>query len=317
MRRETMSSEESTSGAWPELPALEDWAETLETLHLWTQIVGKVRLAKSPWCNHSWYVPLYVTSSGLSTSTVYDEARGFDIDFDFVDHRLRIETADGERRSFSLEPMAVAEFYEKIERSLGELDIEFDIWPMPVEIPDPIEAFPEDHTHASYDRESVNTFWRALSQSHRVLSAFRARFVGKASPVHFFWGAFDLAATRFSGREAPEHPGGAPNVADRVMEEAYSHELSSAGFWPGTGLGEAAFYAYAYPEPDGFRDFPVRPDAAYYHDELGEYVLPYETVRAADEPDALLLEFLQTSYEAAAELGDWDRAGLEKAGRAG
>jgi hypothetical protein len=207
--------------------------------------------------------------------------------------------------------MSVADFYEKTMRALGELGLEVTIYPKPVEVPDPIEAFPEDETHASYDADAANRFWRALVQADRVFTDFRARFIGKVSPVHFFWGAFDLAVTRFSGRDAPRHPGGVPNCADWVMEEAYSKELSSAGFWPGTGLGEAAFYSYAYPEPDGYRERDVRPEAAYYLDEMGEFVLPYEAVRTADDPDAALLAFLQSTYEAAADLADWNRDALE------
>ncbi|MGD2063136.1 MAG: DUF5996 family protein [Nitrospirota bacterium] len=295
---------------WPEL-SLEQWQETCRTLHLWSQIVGKVRLAQMPWLNHSWHVPLYVTARGLTTSLIPYDTRAFEIEFDLHDHRLRIATADGERRSFDLKPMSVAEFYRMIMRTLAALDVDVRIWPMPVEIPGPIQPFPENDEPGAYDGEAVGRFWRTLLQVHRVLTAFRARFVGKVSPVHFFWGAFDLAVTRFSGRPAPRHPGGAPNCADWVMEEAYSHEVSSAGFWPGVGLGEAAFYAYAYPQPDGFSEYPVRPAAAYYHADLGEFILPYEAVRTADEPDTVLLEFLQSTYEAAADLAGWDRDALE------
>lgn len=304
-------SEVSTQKDWPALP-LDGWQDSYETLHLWTQIVGKIRLAQMPWINHSWHVPLYVTSSGLTTSPMPYEARAFTIDFDFSDHRLRVGTSAGERRSFDLEPMSVATFYKKLMQTLSELDIEVAIWTTPVEIPDPVQPLDEDETHAAYDSEAVTRFWQALLQAHRVFTEFRARFIGKVSPVHFFWGAFDLAVTRFSGRTAPEHPAGAPNLADWVMREAYSHEVSSAGFWPGAGLGEAAFYSYAYPEPDGFRDYPVRPEAAYYHEELGEFVLPFEAVRTAEKPDEMLLEFLQSTYEAAAELADWDRSALER-----
>jgi len=295
---------------WPEL-SLEQWQETCRTLHLWSQIVGKIRLSQMPWLNHSWHVPLYVNARGLTTSLIPYDTRAFEIEFDLHDHLLEIVTSDGERRSFELEPMSVAEFYRSIMRTLGELDVNARIWPMPVEIPGPIQPFPENEAQGAYDREAVGRFWRTLLQVHRVLTEFRARFVGKVSPVHFFWGAFDLAVTRFSGRPAPRHPGGAPNCADWVMEEAYSHEVSSAGFWPGVGLGEAAFYAYAYPQPDGFREYPVRPAAAYYHADLGEFILPYEAVRTADDPDAVLLEFLQSTYEAAADLAGWDRDALE------
>jgi hypothetical protein len=277
---------------WPELPPLEAWQDTFETLHRWSQVIGKVRLVQTPWINHSWHVPFYVTARGLTTSSIPHGTRAFEIDFDFIDHRLHIRTSAGEHRSFALKPMSVADFYRKTMRSLGELGVETRIWPMPVEIPDPIQPFPEDEDHAVYEPEPAERFWRALLQADRVFTDFRAPFIGKVSPVHFFWGAFDLAVTRFSGRTAPKHPGGAPNCADWVMHEAYSHEVSSAGFWPGSGLGEAAFYSYAYPEPDGFREYAVRPEAAYYHRELREFILPYQAVRTADEPDTALLDFL-------------------------
>jgi hypothetical protein len=296
---------------WPKLP-LEPWQDTYATLHLWSQIVGKIRLSQMPWINHSWHVPLYVTARGLTTSLIPYDHRAFEIEFDFSDHRLLVATADGERRSFTLEPMSVADFYYKTMQALSEMDIEPYIWPMPVELPDPIQPLSENELQAAYDPEAVARFWRALIQVHRVFTNFRARFIGKVSPVHFFWGAFDLAVTRFSGRTAPKHPGGAPNCANWVMEEAYSHEVSSAGFWPGAGLGEAAFYAYAYPEPDGFQGYPVKPDVAYYLKEMGEFVLPYEAVRTADDPDAMLLDFLQSTYEAAADLAAWDRTALER-----
>ena len=296
---------------WPALPPLDDWQDPFETVHLWTQIVGKIRLEQGPWINHSWGSALYVTTRGLTTSPIPYQKNTFAINFDFVDHVLRISTSTGEARSFDLGPMSVATFYEKTMSTLEALGVEVEIYPKPVEIPDPIQPFPEDETHASYDAEAVHRFWRALVQANRVFTAFRARFTGKVSPVHFFWGAFDLAVTRFSGRDAPKHPGGVPNCADWVMEEAYSKELSSAGFWPGTGLGEAAFYSYAYPEPDGYRNCDVQPNAAYYLDDMGEYVLPYEAVRTADDPDATLLAFLQSTYEAAADHADWDRDALE------
>ena len=296
---------------WPKL-SLDQWQDTYETVHLWSQIVGKVRLSQTPWVNHSWHVPLYVTARGLTTSLIPYGTRAFEIDIDFSDHRLHIATSSGERCSFELRPMSVAEFYRNLMRGLGELGIEPRIWQIPVEIPEPVQPFSKNETQASYDPEAVGRFWQTLIQIHRVFTEFRARFIGKVSPVHFFWGAFDLAVTRFSGRTAPKHPGGAPNCADWVMEEAYSHEVSSAGFWPGAGLGEAAFYAYAYPQPDGFSDYSVRPEAAYYHKELGEFILPYEFVRTADEPDAVLLDFLQSTYEAAADLAGWDRNQLER-----
>ncbi|RJP52002.1 MAG: hypothetical protein C4583_07625 [Anaerolineaceae bacterium] len=296
---------------WPRLP-LEQWKDTYETLHLWSQIVGKIRLSRMPWINHSWHVPLYVTAHGLTTSLIPYGIRSFEIDFDFIDHRLHIVTSGGERRSFTLKPMSVATFYQKMMGVLSELDIEVSIWPMPVEIPDPILPFHENEEQAAYDSEAVERFWRALLQVHRVFTDFRVRFIGKVSPVHFFWGAFDLAVTRFSGRTAPKHPGGVPNCADWIMQEAYSHEVSSAGFWPGAGLGEAAFYAYAYPEPNGFSEYPVLPDAAYYHKDLREFIIPYEAVRTAKEPDTILSDFLQSTYEAAADLAGWDRSTLER-----
>jgi hypothetical protein len=304
----------ASRSVWPELPPLEKWRDTLETVHRWSQIVGKVRLALTPWTNHSWHVPLYVTARGLTTSLMHRGARGLEIELDLAGHRLCIATADGEERAFALAPMPVADFYRKVVRALAELDLEVRIWTMPVEIPDPVEPFDEDRRHAAYDAEAVARFWRALVQVTRVFTAFRASFVGKVSPVHFFWGAFDLAVTRFSGRPAPKHPGGAPHCADWVMQEAYSHEVSSAGFWAGTGLGEAAFYSYAYPEPEGFRRHVVRPAAARYHEPLGEFVLTYEAVRTAPDPDAALMEFLQSTYDAAAELAGWDRPALDRAG---
>jgi len=296
---------------WPRLP-LDQWQETYETLHLWSQIVGKIRLSHMPWINHSWHVPLYVVSRGLTTSLIPYGNRAFEIEFDFSDHRLHVTTSERKRRSFGLRSISVADFYRKIMRILSELDIETHIWPMPVEIPDPILPFNENDEKASYDPEAVERFWKVLLQTHRVFVDFRAHFIGKVSPVHFFWGAFDLAVTRFSGRTAPKHPGGVPHCANWVMEEAYSHELSSVGFWPGAGLGEAAFYAYAYPEPDGFRDYIVKPVTAYYHKELREFILPYEAVRTAGEPDAVLLGFLQSTYQAEAELAGWDRSALER-----
>jgi hypothetical protein len=296
---------------WPELP-LDQWQDTYNSLHLWSQIIGKIRLSKMPWFNHSWHVPLYVTAQGLTTTLIPDNARGFEIDLNFIDHQLNLVTSEGERRSFALEPMPVADFYQKITSALAALDIEVNIWPIPVEIPDPVQPFPENVEQTAYDPGSVERFWRALLQVHRVLTDFRAGFIGKVSPVHFFWGSFDLAVSRFSGRTAPKHPGGAPHLADWVMQEAYSHEVSSAGFWPGAGLGEPAFYAYAYPEPDGFKDYTVQPEAAYYHPELREFILPYEAVRTADDPDTTLMNFLQSTYEAAADLAHWDRNVLER-----
>lgn len=297
---------------WPELPPLADWQDTCATVHLWTQIVGKVRLALGPRLNHWWGVALYVTPRGLTTSAMPYAAGTVRIDFDFVEHALRVETSEGAVQSFPLRPMTVADFYRQTMAALRAVGVEPDLWPVPVELEEVI-PFAEDTEHASYDADAAHAFWRALVQADRVFTEFRARFVGKSSPSHFFWGAFDLAVTRFSGRTAPKHPGGYPNIADRVMHEAYSHEVSSAGFWPGSaGLGAAAFYAYAYPTPDGFRDHPVEPEAAYFFEDLSEFVLPYEAVRTADDPDASLLAFLQSTYEAAADLAGWDRAALER-----
>ncbi|MEX1135873.1 MAG: DUF5996 family protein [Balneolales bacterium] len=290
---------------WPELPAPAEWQPTLDTLHLWTQIAGKIRLRHMPWINHSWGVTLYVSSRGLTTTLVPHPAGDFEIEFNFVDHRLDIRRVTGRSLSFDLKPMTVADFYRQTMDSLGQLGITTHIYPKPAELPDPITPFPEDTIHTAYDPEMVHRYWLALTHAHRVFTTFRARFSGKVSPVHFFWGAFDLAVTRFSGRIAPKHPGGAPNCPVWVMEEAYSHELSSAGFWPGTEVGEAAFYAYAYPEPDGFRTAAVKPETARYHDDLGEFVLPYDAVRNARDPDGALLFFLESTCQAAAEYGRW------------
>jgi hypothetical protein len=295
---------------WPSLPFAE-WRDTCATLHRWTQIVGKIRLKQAPMINHWWQVTLYVTSRGLTTSPIPYGERMFQIDFDFIDHRLEISTSTGAKDGFALRPQTVSEFYTEIMRRLRALGLALAIWPMPVEIPDPV-SFDEDRVHAGYDADYANRFWRVLLQADRVMTAFRTGFLGKASPVHFFWGSFDLAVTRFSGRRAPPHPG-APNVADRVTREAYSHEVSSCGFWPGgAGYELPVFYAYAYPQPAGFADAPVRPAAAYYHREFGEFMLPYDAVREAASPDAALLDFLQTTYEAAANCARWDRAELER-----
>ncbi|HMI84450.1 MAG TPA: DUF5996 family protein [Polyangiaceae bacterium] len=300
--------------AWPVLPPLAKWQDTFTTVHMWSQIVGKIRLALAAPINHSWGSALYVTTRGLTTSPIPDRNRSFAIDFDFVDHVLQIATSDGERRAFALEPMSVADFFGKITNALRELKIEVHILSRPVEVAEAIR-FEQDDRHASYDREPVHLFWRALVQIEQVFTTFRARFIGKVSPVHFFWGAFDLAVTRFSGRTAPRHPGGVPNCADWVMQEAYSHEVSSAGFWPGSGLGgreEAAFYAYAYPMPAGFAQYPVLPAAASFHAKLGEFILPYEAVRMAENPEESLLAFLESTYAAAATLAKWDRSQLER-----
>ena len=297
---------------WPALP-LAQWEATRDTLHLWTQIVGKVRLALEPWVNHSWHVPLYVNARGLTTSLMPVGGRGLEIQFDFCRHVLELSTTDGREERLALEARSVADFYVETMGRLAELDVAVQIWPHPVELPDVI-PFPDDTHHASYDPEFAHRFWQSLVQAHRVLTTFRSRFTGKASPVHFFWGAFDLAVTRFSGREAPRHPGGIPNAPDWVMQEAYSQEVSSCGYWPG-GADEGVFYAYAYPEPAGFRTWPVEPDGVSYDETLGEFVLPYEVVRTAADPDAVLLSFLQTTYDAAAELAAWDRSRLERATR--
>lgn len=296
---------------WPSLPFAE-WRETCATLHRWTQVVGKIRLAQAPLINHWWQVPLYVTSRGLTTSPIPYGARSFQIDFDFIAHRLVIRTSDGRAEGLALRPLSVADFHGEVIERLKALGIEVRIWTTPVEIPDPI-PFEQDRQHGAYDTDYANRFWRILVQADRVLTAFRARFIGKASPVHFFWGSFDLAVTRFSGRRAPLHPG-APNVADLVTREAYSHEVSSCGFWPGgAGFEQPMFYSYAYAEPAGFKDAPVRPAAASYAREMGEFILPYDAVRQAAAPDETLLDFLQSTYEAAATLAHWDRAALERA----
>ena len=301
----------SVPQAWPELP-LEAWSETYATLHLYLQIAGKVRLVLSPWVNHSWHVTLYVTARGLTTSAIPFEGRTFQIDFDFIDHALRIAASDGRTSSFALEPQPVATFYARLMEALDTLGVRVKIDRMPNEIAQAI-PFDQDYTHAAYDSEYVHRFWRVLAQSHRVFSAFRARFIGKCSPVHFFWGAPDLAVTRFSGRTAPEHPGGVPNLPDRVAREAYSHEVSSCGFWPGGGpVPYAAYYSYAYPEPAGFSREAVKPQSAFYSAELREFILPYDSVRLSASPDDTLLTFLQSTYEAAADLGGWDKAALEQ-----
>jgi hypothetical protein len=296
--------------AWPALP-LESWQDTFATLHMWTQMVGKTRLALAPPENHSWHVALYLTPRGLTTSPMPQGSRTFAADFDFLDHRLYLRTSDGATRTLPLAPRTVADFYAEYLEALRSLDIRVRLRPVPVEIEVAI-PFTEDRQHSAYDAEAANRWWRLLVQADRVLKRFRGRFLGKASPVHFFWGAFDLATTRFSGRRAPPHPGGAPNCPDYVMIEAYSQECASCGFWPGGGpMAEPAFYAYAYPEPAGFADRPVRPKGARYHTDLREFVLPYDVVRTAADPDAALLDFCQSTYENAADLGRWDRSALE------
>jgi hypothetical protein len=296
---------------WPALP-FDAWADTAETLHRWAQIVGKVRLACTPWVNHSWHVALYVSTQGLTTSLMHWKGIDFEIEFDFQRDLLAIETAEGDGGEVPLEPQTVAEFYDRLMAELARLGIHVEISPRPCEVED-ATPFPEDTVHSAYDGTCVRHFWTALLRTHAVFSEFRSRFTGKSSPVHFFWGSFDLALTRFSGRPAPPHPGGAPNLADWVMREAYSHEVASCGFWPGNRqYPHPVYYSYAYPEPAGFSHAPVRPDGARYDEQLREFVLPYETVRSSEAPDEMLLSFLQSTYEAAAKAGSWDRALLER-----
>lgn len=306
------TTENQNNRSWPDLPPLAAWKKTLDAVHLWSQIIGKIRLEHMPWINHCWHVTLYVSSRGLTTSLIPHPSGGFEIEFNFVDHRLELQKVNGKSASFDLEPMSVADFYHKTFDGLKQLDIETEIYPMPSELPDPIMPFPENTDQVPYDADAIHRFWLALINVYRVFTRFRSDFSGKVSPVHFFWGAFDLAVTRFSGRTAPTHPGGVPNCPDWVMEKSYSHELSSAGFWPGTGLGEAAFYSYAYPEPKGYRTADIKPKEAWYSAELGEYLLTYETVQKAAKPDDILLQFLKSTYEAAAANGNWDKITLGK-----
>lgn len=295
---------------WPSLP-FATWRDTYETLHMWTQIVGKIRLVLAPKLNHWWHSTLYVTPRGLTTSSMPYGTRTFEMSFDFLEHQLQIDISDGTSKRIALESRSVASFYQEVMSTLNALGIEVRIWTMPQEVAEPI-PFDEDHQHAAYDPEYAQRFCRILVQADRVMTAFRSRFIGKCSPVHFFWGSFDLAVTRFSGCLAPQHPGGIPGLADWVTREAYSHEVSSCGFWPGSGaVEEPIFYAYAYPAPEGFRDYPIQPHEAFYSEQMQEFLLPYEAVRQANNPDALLLTFLQSTYEAAANLGKWDRAALE------
>ncbi|HVW87781.1 MAG TPA: DUF5996 family protein [Bryobacteraceae bacterium] len=301
----------SREEAWPALP-LESWSDTCATLHMWVQIVGKIRLTLSPWINHSWSTTLYVTACGLTTTPIPHGDRTFQIDFDFLTHMLAIQASDGRAGRLPLEPQSVAAFYRRLMDEMERLDLHVNIHKMPNEVSDPIR-FDRDESHRAYDREHATRFWRILVQADRVLKEFRSRFIGKCSPVHLFWGALDLAVTRFSGRRAPQHPGGIPHLPDRVTREAYSHEVSSCGFWPGGGaITYPAFYSYAYPEPAGFSAAPLRPDSAFYSAELGEFILPYDAVRQSSSPDRTLLEFLQSTYEAAANLAGWDRASLER-----
>jgi Family of unknown function (DUF5996) len=296
---------------WPSLP-LEAWADTYATLHRWLQIVGKIRNAQSPPLNHCWSVTLYVTARGLTTSLMPHGSRVFEVAFDFIDHRLLIQAGEGAVGSVPLRPQSVSSFYAQLQAELGRLGLPVRINTKPNEVADTIR-FEEDHAHAAYDPEYANRFWRILAQSDRVFQTFRARFLGKSSPIHFFWGAPDLAVTRFSGRLAPVHPGGIPNLPDRVTRDAYSHEVSSAGFWPGGGpIPYPVFYSYAYPEPPGFAQAHVEPDGAAYNMAFREFILPYDAVRTAAAPDEILLRFLQSTYEAAANLGGWDRPSLER-----
>lgn len=301
----------TTTERWPELPYAA-WKDTRDTLHLWTQVVGKIRLALTPWLNHSWHVTLYVNARGLTTGPIPCNGRDLQIDFDFIDHVLWLRTSDGHYREVILRPVEVAEFYAEVMAGLEQLGIDVAINTMPNEIPGAVR-FEQDTTHASYDADYANRFWRVLLATHDVFGAFRTAFLGKVSPVHFFWGSFDLAVTRFSGRTAPAHPGGVPGLPDAVAREAYSHEVSSAGFWPGGGgpIDYPAFYSYAYPAPTGFAEAKVQPADAFFSKALGEFLLPYEAVRTAPDPEATLMAFLQSTYAAAADLGKWDRQALE------
>ena len=303
--------EESREQIWPSLDYAA-WRETCATLQLWTQIAGKIRLALGPWINHSWGVTLYVTSRGLTTSLIPYGTRAFELEFDFIRHQLRITTAEGDERAIKLQPQSVASFYREVMSKLRELAIEVQIGMRPNET---LEAIPfdRDEKHAAYDAEYANRFWRVLLQADRVFKEFRSRFCGKCSPVHFFWGSFDLAVTRFSGGPAPPHPGGIPHLPDAITREAYSQEVSSLGFWPGNDqIPTALFYSYAYPSPDDFADAKVKPAAASFHPQLREFILPYDEVRRAGSPDDAVLEFAQTTYDAASTLAKWDRAALEE-----
>ena len=292
--------------AWPSL-ALEDWEPTRATLHMWSQIVGKIRLAQTPLVNHWWNVPLYVSARGLTTSAMPYGSTHFEMEFDFIDHNLEIRCSDGAMRTVKLSPKSVADFYQETMAALDDLGLPVHIWKMPVEIPDPI-PFDQDHQHKSYDAEYANRFWQVVRHADRVLQDFRSRFIGKSSPVHFFWGSFDLAVTRFSGRLAPPRPG-----ADSITKEAYSHEVISHGWWPGQGpLGKPAFYSYTAPAPDGLATAQIKPEKAFYSNDMSEFVLLYDDVRNAEEPDGALLAFLESTYEAGANLANWDRRSLER-----
>ena len=306
-----MGNSGASSQVWPELNYA-DWKETCATLHMWTQIVGKIRLKLTPWINHSWHVTLYLTARGLTTSPIPHGTDTFDIRFDFIDHQLRILKSDGAQKSIELKPRSVADFYKAVMTALDELKLPVKIDMLPNEIPDPI-PFDRDDKHRSYDPEYANRFWRVLAQADRVFKTFRARFCGKCSPVHFFWGSFDLAVTRFSGRQAPPHPGGIPHLPDAITREAYSQEVSSLGFWPGNdAVPQAIFYSYSYPEPKGFSEAKVKPEASLYNSQVKEFILPYDAVRSAKSPDDVLLDFAESTYDAASTLGNWDRAALEE-----
>ena len=299
------------SNSWPALPFAE-WKDTAITLHMWTQIVGKIRLTLTPWTNHSWHVTLYVTSRGLTTSPIPHGVCTFEIQFDFINHQLLVDKSDGARRKLELKPQSVADFYRTLMRTLEDLDLPVTINTMPNEIENPV-PLDQDEEHHSYDPEYANRFWRVLVQSDRVFKEFRSRFCGKCSPVHFFWGSFDLAVTRFSGRPAPPHPGGVPHLPDAITREAYSQEVSSLGFWPGNAaIPTPVFYSYAYPEPPGFAGAKVQPPEVYYESKLREYILPYDAVRTAEKSDEVLLDFAQSAYDAASKLGKWDRDALEE-----
>lgn len=301
---------------WPSLP-FGDWKDSCQTLHMWMQIVGKIRLALTPLENHWWNTTLYITPTGLTTSTIYYKDRLLKIDFDFDSHMLLITISNNQGKEIPLKSIPVAEFYKEVMSALNDLKINVNIWTTPVEVEERI-PFEKDYKHHTYDPVYAHRFWQVLAQSSRVFTDFRSKFIGKVSPVHFFWGAFDLAVTRFSGRSAPVHPG-VPNCPSHVMVEAYSHEVSSCGFWPGAGgtggtssVIEPFYYSYAYPEPDGFKDYPILPEEAFYDSNLGEFILPYEVVQKSDTPDSLLMDFLQSTYTAAATTAKWDRSKLER-----
>jgi hypothetical protein len=307
---ELMSAPSNPDTGWPEL-TLSSWDDTRDTFHMWTQIVGKIRMALEPMVNHWWQVTLYVSARGLTTSLMHAGATGLEIEFDLIDHVLHLRTSDGRNRHVTLEPRSVASFFEATMGALDELGVQVKILPRPSEVIESI-PFAQDEQHHAYDAAAVHRFWLALVRIHRVMARFRGGFEGKASPVHFFWGGPDLAVTRFSGRRAPKHPGDVPNCPDWVQELAYSHEVSSCGYWP-NGSAEGSFYSYAYPQPAGFSEWPVVPHAASYDETMGEFLLPYTAVCSADDPDTFLLSFFESTYDAAATLGGWDRAALELA----